>query len=230
VYPADLPLRQDLTSAHTAAWKQISAPGEFFTGAQRVAIVAEARRSKACAFCGARKDALTPFAVSGSHDAATDLPGHIVEFVHFLRTDPGRMTRAVYDAVIDAGLSQPAYVELVSVITTSVIIDTLHQSLGLELPQTLPAASGEPGRTSNPDVVDGGAWVPISAAAQDVSETGLPTVPNIARALGLVPAAMQLFFTAFRPHYALKDIPLSISQAQAEFVASRVSALNECFY
>ena len=48
--------------------------------------------------------------------------------------------------------------------------------------------------------------------------------------MGLVPDAVALFFGAFRPHYALKDIPLSISQTQAEFVASRVSALNDCFY
>jgi len=33
-----------------------------------------------------------------------------------------------------------------------------------------------------------------------------------------------------RSHYSLSDIPLDISQAQAEFIAARVSALNECFY
>jgi len=82
--------------------------------------------------------------------------------------------------------------------------------------------------------VDAGAWVLIgdgggSDTAQ-TSATGLPAVPNIVRAMGLVPAAVDLFFGAFRPHYALQTIPLAISQAQAEFVASRVSALNQCFY
>ncbi len=62
------------------------------------------------------------------------------------------------------------------------------------------------------------------------SPTGLPTVPNIGRAMGLVPSAGALFFTTFYPHYQLTDINLSISQAQAEFVAARVSSLNECFY
>ena len=59
---------------------------------------------------------------------------------------------------------------------------------------------------------------------------GLPRAPNIGRAMGLVPSAVALFFLTFRPHYALRDVPLAISQAQAEFIASRVSALNECFY
>jgi hypothetical protein len=63
-----------------------------------------------------------------------------------------------------------------------------------------------------------------------MADTGLPAVPNIFRAMGLVPDAVALFFSTFRPHYALKDIELSISQAQAELVASRVSAWNECFY
>ncbi len=63
-----------------------------------------------------------------------------------------------------------------------------------------------------------------------MADTGLPRVPNIARSMGLVPSAVDLFFGTFRPHYSLKDIPLSISQAQAEFVASRTSAINECFY
>ena len=60
--------------------------------------------------------------------------------------------------------------------------------------------------------------------------TGLPGAPNIARSMGSVPSAVALFFTAFRGHYALRDIPLAVSQPQAEFVASRVSALNQCFY
>jgi len=63
-----------------------------------------------------------------------------------------------------------------------------------------------------------------------LADTGMPRVPNIARSLGLVPSALTLFFNTFRPHYALKDIDLSISQAQAEFIAARVSAMNECFY
>ena len=119
---------------------------------------------------------------------------------------------------------------MVSVVNTSVIVDTLHRSLGLDLPVLPESEPGEPSGAYDQNAVDEGAWVPIMAAAKDMADTGLPAVPNIFRSMGLVPGAVQLFFTTFRPHYALKDIPLSISQAQAEFVASRVSAINECFY
>ncbi len=230
LYPAALPLRENLREAHARAWQAIAEPGEFWTAAERCALVTEARAAADCELCAARKDALSPTAVSGSHDATGALPDVLVELVHRLRTDPGRFTRRVLDEVLAADISEAQYVEAVSVVATSVIVDTLHFGLDLPLPELPDPAPGEPGGKLNPHAVDGGAWVPISAAAQDVSDTGLPTVPNIARAMGLVPSAAQLFFTAFRPHYALKDIPLSISQAQAEFVASRVSALNQCFY
>ena len=230
MYPAELPLRENLRDAHASAWKTISEPGEFWSGAERIAMVTEARRALDCTLCTARKSALSPFTVNGAHERATSLPAHVVELIHYLRIDPGRMTKRVFDRAIDGGLSHAGYVEVVSVVTTSVIVDTLHQALDLPLAQLPAAAGGTPTGIINPDTVDGGAWVPVSAAEQDVSATGLPSVPNIARALGLVPSAAMLFFTAFRPHYALRDIALSISQAQAEFIASRVSALNECFY
>jgi hypothetical protein len=100
----------------------------------------------------------------------------------------------------------------------------------LGLPGLPRADRVRPSRQINEQAVDAGAWLPILAAPSTMSDTGLPQVPNIARSLGLVPSALELFFNTFRPHYALADIPLSISQGQAEFVAARVSAMNECFY
>ena len=129
-----------------------------------------------------------------------------------------------------ADISEPAYIEMVSVLNSSVIIDTLHRSLGLSLPELPEARNGEISGVYNTAAVDAGAWVPIMAAGEDLFDTGMPNVPNIFRSMGLVPSAVQLFFRTFRPHYSLADISLSISQAQAEFVATRVSALNECFY
>ena len=72
--------------------------------------------------------------------------------------------------------------------------------------------------------------MPLTAVEEGDGVFGMPRAPNIGRAMGLVPSAVALFFLAFRAHYALRDIPLDIAQAQAEFIASRVSALNACFY
>ena len=180
--------------------------------------------------CSARKAALSPFAITGSHDGDSSLPDAANDFIHRLISDPGRLTHSMFEAVLDAGISQTAYVEMVSVVASSVIVDTLHLALGLEIPELPRPLPGAPRGDYNHDAVDAGAWVPITHAPSDVASSGLPSVPNIARALGLVPGAVALFFTTFRPHYALENIPLDISQAQAEFVAARVSALNECFY
>ena len=226
-------LRENLRSAHEQAWQLLGAPGASFTGAQRLALLAAVRTAPDCALCRKRQRALSPFAVDGQHDAAS-LPAGLgaahLDAVHRIRTDPGRLTHQWFERQIQPHMPHAAYVELVSLVATCVIVDTLHASLGFALPALPEAQTGAPTGKLNPDAVDAGAWVPILDAPDGMADHGLPQVPNIARALGLVPSSLNLFFRAFRPHYQLQDLPLAISQGQAEFVASRVSALNECFY
>ena len=229
MYDKALPLSQELRAAHDAGLTMICSPGPSWTGAERRAMVESARAASDCGFCGERKSALSPGHVAGKHQDRTGLPANVVDAVHRIRTDPARLTRSWFEE-ITTEIGQAAYVELVSVVNTSVIIDTLHAALDQPLPALPEAESGPPTQAPPGDVVDAGAWVPITRAPRDMADTGLPAVPNIFRAMGLVPDAVALFFNTFRPHYALKDIQLSISQAQAELVASRVSAWNECFY
>lgn len=233
----DSPLLRDaLKTAHATSWAELARPGAFLTGAQRLAAVSATRAAADCALCARQRAALSPFTVTGTHDSSVEdttgptLGASLVDMIHRLSTDPGRLTRAWFDEAIAAGISVETYVELVSLVSTSVIVDTLHRSLGLALPDLPEPIAGNPTGEKNPDPVDNGAWLPVLAAAQDLAESGLPTVPNIVRAMGLVPSAVTLFFRTFRPHYQLKDIKLAISQAQAEFIAARVSSLNECFY
>lgn len=229
MYPEHLPLSQHLRDSHAEAWATIGSPGDFFTARDRVEMVRVAREAATCDLCLDRRAALSPNAVEGHHNVRSSLPDVVVDMIHRIRSDPGRLTRSWFDNVVSE-ISRQEYVEIVSVINSSVIIDTLHNSLGLGVPQLPIQQQGRPRRSYNEEAVEDGAWVPILAADQTMADTGLPRVPNIARSLGLVPSALDLFFKTFRPHYALKDIQLSISQAQAEFVASRVSAMNECFY
>ena len=224
------PPRPELIDAHHHAWQQIGAPGTWLRGRDRVAIADETRAALSCALCAMRKSALSPFAISGAHSQRNDLAPGMVDLVHRLATDPGRLTRDWFDRIIGPDLTVEQYVEAVSVVATTVLIDTQHRALGVDVPSLPVAQAGEPARTVNPDCVDGGAWVPMVPADQTPSDTGLPAAPNILRAMSAVPGAVALFFGAFRPHYALKNLRLAISQAQAEFVAARVSALNECFY
>ena len=225
------PVNPQVVERHAEAWRMIAAPGAFWSGAERVQMVAEARAATVCTLCAERKAALSPFAVDGEHDAVSDLPSALIDMIHRIRTDPGRYTRTVFDGVLGGGISREHYVEAVSVVNASVIVDTMHAALGLPLPDLPVPQPGKPTGQAEPDVVDEGAWVPLTRVDdRTATVTGLPGAPNIARSMGCVPSAVALFFTAFRGHYALRDIPLTISQAQAEFVASRVSALNQCFY
>ena len=223
------PVRENIAESHQHAWQLIGSPGAFWRANERVAMVREARAALVCGICAARKNSLTPFG-GPDHGTTEDLPAIIVDLVHRIVTDPQRMTRRVFDEVIAAGYSLEQYLEVVAVTASSVVIDTTNLGAGiapLELPEPLP---GEPTGQEPPDLVDDGAWVPITRVDRTTGPTGLPSVPNIARSLGAVPSARDLFFAAFRGHYALRDIPLAVTQAQAEFIASRVSAMNECFY
>ena len=225
------PVSAEVVERHADAWRLIAAPGAFWTGAERVQMVAEARAATRCILCRRRNAALSPFAVDGEHDSVSDLPPVLIDMIHRMRTDPGRYTRTVFDGVLEAGVSRERYIEAVSVVNAAVIVDTMHAALGLPLPDLPTPEPGPPTGQPAPDVVDDGAWVPLTRVDdRTATVTGLPGAPNIARSLGCVPSAVALFFTAFRGHYALRDIPLAVSQPQAEFIASRVSALNQCFY
>lgn len=229
MYPERLNMSTEIRQAHASAWQTISATGAFFTGEQRAAMVRAARDAQECDLCLQRREALSPNAVHGNHLNQGPLDETIIEVIHRIRMDPGRLTKQWFEEVTES-LSQAAYIEIVSVVASAVIIDTMHNALGLGVAPLRHAQSSTPSHQVNDAVVDGGAWVPIMDADQTMADTGLPRVPNIARALGLVPSALDLFFAIFRPLYQLKNINLSISQAQAEFVAARVSAMNECFY
>ena len=223
-------LREDLIKAHAAQWDRIGQPGAFWKAEERVAFVKESRSSQSCDFCKLRKEAISPYSIEGEHTSVTNLPPVLVDTIHRIRTDPQRITRRMFDEVIASNYSQEQYIELVSVVTTSTIIDTLHHALDICLPELPEINFGDPLGQERPHLVDEGAWVPLSDTKFSLTDTGMPSAPNITRAMGCVPSAVELFFGTFRHHYSLKNIPMNISQSQAEYVASRVSSINECFY
>ncbi len=223
------PIRPALKYAHESVWKRIAETGSYWSGADRVAMVYEGRASLSCGLCQDRADALSPNAVSGDHDSVSQLPRVVVDLIHRLRTDPGRFTKKVFDQFCE-GYSTQQYVEIVSVVASSVIIDTMHSCLGLELPDVEQPDLRTPPGCEPALVEDGGAWLPLGQRDQSRSDLGFRRVPNILRAMGSVPSAVSLFFTCFRNHYSMMGVPLDLQASQCEFIAARVSALNECFY
>ena len=223
-------ITEKLKTAHEDAWNKIAGPGDFFSGEERIEMVRATRDADDCELTIARKNAISPFAVTGEYAGDYLLDSNAVDVIRRIASDPGRLTKTWFAQVIANGLAPEEYVEVVSVVTTSIIIDTLHQALGLEQPLLPKANEGSPRKILNSEAIEIGAWVPVLDVPSQTADHGLPKVPNIARSLGLVPSALQLFFGTFSPHYSLSNIQSSLSQDQAEFVASRVSAMNECFY
>jgi len=239
---APVPVRGDLVLAHQDAWKRLASAGTWWDGETRVAIAAETRAARDCALCRARKDALSPTAVQGAHEHASELPAALIEVVHRIATDQSRLTRAFFETALNEGISDCEYVETVGVIATVLAVDGFTKALGLP-PFALPApVAGEPARQRPTGAKIDHAWVP-RVAPEDVTETeanlyeGLGGA-NIHRALSLVPDEVIGFFHSidaaqYLPDAALRDFGTEyrdLSHAQIEFLAARVSAINQCVY
>ena len=77
---------------------------------------------------------------------------------------------------------------------------------------------------------------PEDAIGPEADLYGGGFVPNIMRALSLVPDEVRALRRSSAAHYVpVEQIPdptvrRALARPQMEFVAARVSALNECFY
>jgi alkylhydroperoxidase family enzyme len=236
-----VPVRDDLKEAHQFIWEHLRSPGSWWTGSERVNMAEAARTSEDCRLCGERKGALSPNAVRGTHDGDGTLPENVVEVIHRVRTDPGRLSRDWYERRLAGGLSEEQYVEIIGVVTLCAGVDYFARALGVP-PFALPAPKdGEPTRHRPASAVGGTAWVPMvepadASGAESDLYAGIDFVPNIMKALSLVPDAARALQRSSNAHYvpvnkiADPSVRRSLDRMQMELVASRVSALNECFY
>lgn len=238
---SDVPIRDDIVAAQARAWARLAAPGTWWDGAMRLAIARETRNAPRCEFCKARRAALSPYAITGEHASLGELPAPLVEVIHRVRTDASRLTERFYRDALAAGVSEGGYVEAIGVIATVIAVDSFTDAMGLPrhpLPEPKP---GAPTHKRPAGTKSGLAWVP-TVAPEDVTEDeadmydGLAGA-NIHRALSLVPAEVKGFFDLDSVHYlpdaVLRDFGTEyreLSHAQIEFLAARVSAINECVY
>lgn len=238
---AGVAVRDDLQATHGAMLEHLRSPGSWFTGAERLAIAAESRAALDCALCAERKAALSPEHPKGEHTRISELPDAVVELAHRIRTDSGRLSRPWFERTLASGLDEAQYVEAVGVVTFVAGLDAFCRALGID-PFPLPAAlPGAASRRRPANAKSGTAWVSM-LAPEDCSgpEADLygaaPMVPNIVRALSLVPDHVRVLQHESHTHYvplgALTDpsVGRELDRMQMELVAARVSALNECFY
>lgn len=240
---APYPIRSDLDQATRNAWEFLGKPGNWWTGVERAAFVAEVRAARDCRLCADRVDAVSPYSVQGEHEIASALPGVAIEATHRLTTDAARLSEKAIRELNAAGLTDEAYVEIVSIVSTVIGIDSFCDALEIPLLPLPEVQAGEPSRYRPAAAVDDGAWVamiPSEGAGQNeadlYSTLSVPSrfVPNVLRAMSLVPDAVRNLIELLSAFY-VKDVGNlkacnSLDRRQIELVAARVSALNECFY
>src|SRR5580704_4157680 len=245
---AAVDVRSEITQAHNVAWDRIGRAGAWLNAPTRVALAEETRHVAQCTLCHRRKQTLS-HGVSGKHDTSSNLPERIVEQIHCIISDPGRLTRRWFDGIVALGTSDAEYVEIVGVIATVLSIDTFCRSIGVP-PHALPQPiAGEP-HCRRPSTAHqrGEAWVPMihpkdlegnldteEERALGVYWGGIPS--NIRRALSLVPDEAYAWFQLVETQYLrgkwmwdFANQYRAITHAQIELIAGRVSVLNQCFY
>lgn len=240
---APYPIREDFPTAYREAWSRIAKPGNWWTGAERVAIARETRNAVTCEFCRERKAALSPYGIPGEHNHEGGLPERAIDAVHRIITDQDRITQAYIDDNAANGLSEEHYVELLGICVLVLCIDEFHRALGLKL-EPLPASCpGEPDGYRPLQAVRGTGFVsmiPPDGATGKESDLWEPNrTANVLRALSLVPNAVRDWYVVHEAQYITLESMKSdfgdiagrpINRMQIELVASRVSAINECFY
>ena len=235
-------VRDDIGREHRAFWQRLAKPGSWWTGKERIAIARTSRRAWDCRLCAARKAALSPNTVQGEHDDDGELSPVSVDAVHRIVTDQSRITRRYVEDNVTAGLSKPAYVELIGVVVAVVSIDEFHRALGLE-PEPLPVPQPSEVSRYQPAMLreDIGfvPTVPPEGAIGNEADLWPPMrAANVVRALSLVPDALRDWRSLASAQYLsfagmrnfVQDDARHLTRMQMELVAARVSAVNECFY
>ena len=238
------PVRDDLSAAYERGWQHLARPGTWLDGERRLSIAAESRNALTCRLCRTRADALSPYAIDGTHDDLGALPVPVVEVIHRIRTDSGRLSEAWYRKGLDGGLSETDYVEIVAVLSITTALDTLARGLGVPM-RTLPRPEGgDPTRHRPKGAKPGLAWV-ATLEQEDLADIDPDPYPgktpdlvaNIHRAMSLVPAEVAAFFALddviYLPQWAMKDFSTefrAITNPQIELLAARVSMINRCTY
>jgi hypothetical protein len=242
-------VRADIVDAHNIGWRRIAHAGAWLDGETRVAIAAETRQARQCELCKRRKAALSPYSILGEHDSTGRLPARMVEQVHRITTDSGRLTHRWFDEVIASGTPDTEYVEVTGVAVTAIAVDVFCRAIGVPLHPLPEPVPGEPNRRRPVTAHQRGeAWVPLihPKDLEGVLDTEEERVlakywggisANIRRALSLVPEEAYAWFmlaeVLYLPGKWMRDFSRefrAITHAQIELIAGRVSVLNQCFY
>ena len=239
---SDYPVPDRYLEAHQRYWTRLARAGCWFSGAERVAIAREVRLARSCSLCQRRKDALSAAQVQGEHEGGDVLTDVVIETIHRITTDPGRLTRSWYDGLLSQGLTEEQYVEILGTLVATLSIDDFCIGIGVpEHPLPNPVG-GDATQYRPPGATHSDAWVSMiqekgATGAEADLYSGVPRAANVIKAMSLVPDEVRtlndLGNVQYVPAAQAMNVKASyggLSRAQIELIAGRVSALNSCFY
>lgn len=220
-YAADgFAVRDVVAQVHRQSWQAIAGPGSQLTGAERVEIARQARAARS-------KRADPSWLREGLPEAGGRITEEAVDAARIIAADAHKINAEWAKKKIEA-LGEAAYVELGSIVATVSAIDAYGEALGRGHEPLPESVLGEPTGEILEDAQAAGAYVRM----QDPHPG-----PNVVRALSLVPDANRLFFSNVLVMYTsggggFYDMVWNgpLDRPQAELLAARVSAVNECFY
>lgn len=223
-YAADgFAVRDLVADAHRAIWKMLAHAGSQLDGSTRISIAQLARH------CFADR-ANPPWMRAELPEV--ELGESVITAVRTMASDAHSIDRDWATPIIEE-LGAATYVEIGSIVATVIAIDAFAEAIG-RAPEPLPTPmDGEPDGELWDDVSDIGAYIDMIRPEDDPFAG-----PNVGRAWSLVPSANRMFMTAVMSMYSSPaggfwDMEWPggpIDRPQAELIATRVSAVNECFY
>ncbi len=229
------PVNEDVSEIHARQFEQLGSPGTWGTSALRIAIVNEARQAGYEAGVMEKPD--NPGATP---DVKLSEVAHRV--IRRLAVSPKEMDQVFYDQAIGEGLTDVEYVEILGLIARFTCFDVFARGIGVPLRPLPEAQAGSPSRARPETAKIENAWVATIPNPPDGGELAKELFglwqPYIMRGLSLVPEE-------FKAHHELEEVQYmpaahfmefdyqhhdGLTRPQAEIVAARISALNECFY
>jgi len=232
-----LVIRRDLTQAMAGVWERLGRPGASWTGAQRLAM---ARVTRAALD---DPDPLPPWVKPSTVDGRAsdpDLGPHLGDAIYRLALHASTLTEDWYEETLSiAELSPEQWIETIEVVVAVVAVDGFADAAALPRAELPAAEPGAPvGVGDVPSRPARHHWVPVQHLEDGHGYYGdVPLVPPVIRALSAVPRSHRTMFELIAVMYmdgpAMADMDWSrgrLDRRQIELVASRLSALRECFY
>lgn len=236
-----LPIRADLAAELSRAWARLGRAGTWFNAERRLLIASEARRAKSGPLREQARRVVSPEMLNWRDDGDERLSPMLLEAVRRIAVDPGRLSPSWIRRILEEGVADVEYVEMVGVVITVITIDTFRRGLGS---QPLPPPEPQPGEPTR---------VRPTGAVLDETTHAVPTVPPdaasgplaafydahkrdenppdaVVQALSLVPDEVISWFGLTAATYGGVAVAGTLDRAQIELVAARSSALNGCFY